>query len=273
MHRVSETTPVTALFEVKQRHVMETPLIVCDRVGHVYRSRRGNTTALSDVSLAIQAGEFVCLLGPSGCGKTTLLNMLAGFISPSAGNITIGRLPIEGPSPNRGVVFQEYSLFPWLNVRANVEFGLRMAGSSFKERRKVAKEYLTLVGLSGVETKYPFELSGGMKQRVAIARALATKPELLLMDEPFAALDAMTRNALQVQIRAIHQQQRQTIVFVTHNISEAIFLGDRVVVMSSQKGVVADLNIDLPRPRRRTSSGFNLLYEHLERCIGVEGVE
>jgi NitT/TauT family transport system ATP-binding protein len=262
-----------SLFDLKQRRVVAMPLIVCDRVGHVYRSGRGDTTALSDVSLSIAAGEFVCLLGPSGCGKTTLLNMLAGFIGPTSGNITLGMQPIRGPSPNRGVVFQEYSLFPWLTVRANVEFGLRMAGMPSKERRPVAQEFLQLVGLSFVDQKYPFELSGGMKQRVAIARALATKPDLLLMDEPFAALDAMTRNALQAQIRAIHQQQKQTIVFVTHNISEAIFLGDRVVVMSSQKGVVEDLYVDLPRPRRRTSPGFNLLYEHLERCIGVEGVE
>jgi NitT/TauT family transport system ATP-binding protein len=262
-----------SLSDPRQRRVVATPLIVCDRVGHVYISGRGDTTALSDVSLSIAAGEFVCLLGPSGCGKTTLLNMLAGFIGPTSGNITLGMQPIRGPSPNRGVVFQEYSLFPWLTIRANVEFGLRMAGMPSKERRLVAQEFLQLVGLGSVGQKYPFELSGGMKQRVAIARALATKPDLLLMDEPFAALDAMTRSALQVQIRTIHQQQKQTIVFVTHNISEAIFLGDRVVVMSSQKGIVEDLYVDLPRPRRRTSPGFNLLYEHLERCIGVEGVE
>lgn len=262
-----------ALLDLKPRQVVATPLIVCDRVGHVYRSERGHTSALADVSLSIPAGEFVCLLGPSGCGKTTLLNMLAGFITPTAGRITLGDQPIRGPSPKRGVVFQEYSLFPWLTVRANVEFGLRMAGMPSLRRRQIAKELLELVGLTSSDGKYPFELSGGMKQRVAIARALATKPELLLMDEPFAALDAMTRNSLQAQIRAIHQQQKQTIIFVTHNISEAIFLGDRVVVMSAQKGIVEDVHIDLPRPRRRTSPGFNLLYEHLERCIGVEGVE
>jgi NitT/TauT family transport system ATP-binding protein len=148
-----------------------------------------------------------------------------------------------------------------------------MAGMPLNERRMAAKELLELVGLGAVAAKYPFELSGGMKQRVAIARALATKPDLLLMDEPFAALDAMTRNALQTLIRGIHQQRQTTIVFVTHNIAEAIFLGDRVVVMSSQQGVVEDLHVELPRPRRRTSPGFNLLYERLERCIGVEGVE
>jgi NitT/TauT family transport system ATP-binding protein len=262
-----------ALFDLRQRHAVTTPLIVCDRVGHVYKSSRGETAALSDVSLSIAAGEFVCLLGPSGCGKTTLLNMLAGFIRPTTGNITLGGQPILGPDPNRGVVFQEYSLFPWLTAQENVEFGQRMAGVRSNERRLVAQEFLQLVGLDSVNEKYPFELSGGMKQRVAIARALATKPDLLLMDEPFAALDAMTRNTLQVQIRAIHQQQKTTTVFVTHNISEAIFLGDRIVVMSSLKGAAEDLYVDLPRPRRRTSSGFNLLYEHLERCIGVDGVE
>jgi NitT/TauT family transport system ATP-binding protein len=264
---------IMALFDLQQRRTVAMPLIVCDRLGHTYKSGRGDTTALSDVSLSIAAGEFVCLLGPSGCGKTTLLNMLAGFISPTAGKITLANQPIRGPSPNRGVVFQEYSLFPWLTVRANVEFGLRMAGMPLNERRMAAKELLELVGLGSVAAKYPFELSGGMKQRVAIARALATKPDLLLMDEPFAALDAMTRNALQTLIRGIHQQRQTTIVFVTHNIAEAIFLGDRVVVMSSQQGVVEDLDVDLPRPRRRTSPGFNLLYERLERCIGVEGVE
>jgi NitT/TauT family transport system ATP-binding protein len=249
------------------------PFIVCENISHVYESERGDTSAISNISLSIDEGEFLCLLGPSGCGKTTLLNMLAGFIKPTAGEIRVGCSPISGPSPKRGVVFQEYSLFPWLNIRENVEFGLRMTGTGAKARRRIAMEFLELVGLASSGGKYPFELSGGMKQRVAIARALATRPELMLMDEPFAALDAMTRNSLQSQIRTIHQRYRQTIVFVTHNISEAIFLADRVVVLTPQKGIAVDLRIQLERPRRRTSTGFNALYEQLERSIGVEGTE
>lgn len=247
------------------------PLISCERVSHVYRSQRGDTPALRDVSLKIAAGEFVCLLGPSGCGKTTLLNMLAGFVVPDAGHVCLDGRTIVGPSPQLGIVFQEYSLFPWLTVIANVEFGLRMSGMPAEARRAKAGELLRLVNLAEAARKYPFELSGGMKQRVAIARALAPEPEVLLMDEPFAALDAMTRHALQQQIREIHREQGQTIVFVTHNIAEAISLGTRIVVLSPTEGVVEDIPVDLPRPVRRTSLGFNRLYEHLERRIGLEG--
>jgi NitT/TauT family transport system ATP-binding protein len=250
------------------------PLIVCDGVGHTYGSERGNTTALGNVSVTIRPGEFVCVLGPSGCGKTTLLNILAGFVAPSRGAVRIAGEPIAGPSSERGVVFQDYSLFPWLTAQANVEFGLRMAGRPPRERRLAAQALLELVGLPDAGTKYPFELSGGMKQRVAIARALATRPALLLMDEPFAALDAMTRSALQVRLIEIQQQQAQTILFVTHNIAEALVLGSRLIVMSSNPGrIVEDFAVDLPRPRRRTTPAFNELYDRVARSIGLETAE
>jgi NitT/TauT family transport system ATP-binding protein len=252
----------------------EQPVIICDDLGHVYDSGRGQTVALENVSLAIGAGEFVCVLGPSGCGKTTLLNILAGFVAPSQGDVRINDRPITGPSSERGVVFQDYSLFPWLTAQANVEFGLRMAGRPAAERRAVANDLLGQVGLPGAGGKYPFELSGGMKQRVAIARALATRPALLLMDEPFAALDAMTRSSLQARLIEIQRQQAQTILFVTHNIAEALVLGSRLIVMSPNPGrIVEDIVIDLPRPRRRTSSSFNALYDRVARAIGLEAAE
>lgn len=250
------------------------PLIVCDDVGHVYRSERGDTVALESLSLNIRRGEFVCVLGPSGCGKTTLLNILAGFVSPSHGGVRIADEPIEGPSSDRGVVFQDYSLFPWLTAQANVEFGLRMAGRSSRDRSSAAEALLELVGLPGVGRKYPFELSGGMKQRVAIARALATRPSLLLMDEPFAALDAMTRSSLQARLIEIQQREAQTILFVTHNIAEALVLGTRLIVMAANPGrIVDDIAVELPRPRRRTTPAFNRLYDRVAHAIGLETAE
>jgi NitT/TauT family transport system ATP-binding protein len=252
----------------------EQPLIVCDNLGHVYDSGRGQTSALENVALTINRREFVCVLGPSGCGKTTLLNILAGFVVPSHGDVRINGQQIDGPTPERGVVFQDYSLFPWLTAQANVEFGLRMAGRSASERRAVAGDLLRQVGLPDAGAKYPFELSGGMKQRVAIARALATRPALLLMDEPFAALDAMTRSSLQAGLIEIQKEGAQTILFVTHNIAEALVLGSRLIVMSPNPGrIVEDIAVDLPRPRRRTSPAFNALYDHVAGAIGLGAAE
>ena len=250
----------------------EKPLLVLDGVSHGYRSTQGvSSIAVENVSLTIHAGEFVCLLGPSGCGKTTLLNMVAGFLAPTKGQVRMSGNRIDGPSPERGVVFQDYSLFPWLTVEANVEFGLQMARVKRAERRERAQHYLKMVGLQDAGGRYPFELSGGMKQRVAIARALATNPDVLLMDEPFAALDAMTRATLQSELLAIHESERKTIIFVTHNIGEALNLGTRAIVLSPNPGrVVKDIEIDVPRPRRRVSARFNELYQELADSIGVD---
>jgi NitT/TauT family transport system ATP-binding protein len=249
--------------------------IICSNVSKSFRTASGQgTQALFNVSLTTRPGEFVCLLGPSGCGKTTLLNLIAGFMQPTSGTIVVGGEEVKRPGADRGVVFQDYSLFGWLTVRENVEFGLRMARVPRPERRRLAAEYLHLVGLKGVDEKYPFELSGGMKQRVAIARALVVKPRVLLMDEPFAALDAMTRNALQALVLSIQEQQAKTVIFVTHNIGEAIYLADRIVVMSPHPGRIhEEITMDLPRPRSRTTKAFNELYERLENAIGLHTVE
>jgi NitT/TauT family transport system ATP-binding protein len=241
-------------------------------VTHTYVSARGAThQALTALDFDLDRGEFVCLLGPSGCGKTTLLNMIGGFIAPSEGLLTVAGIPVAGPSPERGVVFQDYSLFSWLTVLGNVEFGLRMADVARAERRKTALRYLQLVGLESAGARYPFELSGGMKQRVAIARALATNPQVLLLDEPFAALDAMTRSELQRQLLQIHARERKTVVFVTHNIGEAIFLASRIIVLSAHPGrIVEDFRVELPHPRKRTAAEFNAIHERLAAAIGLE---
>ncbi len=250
-------------------------MIDAQGVSHTYLSARGaRNQALAEVNFTIQAGEFVCLLGPSGCGKTTLLNMIGGFITPSDGTLRVAGEPVAGPSPQRGMVFQDYSLFSWLTVQGNVEFGLRMAECGRAERQEIARRYLKLVGLENAGTRYPFELSGGMKQRVAIARALATNPQVLLLDEPFAALDAMTRSELQKQLLDIQARERTTAVFVTHNIGEAIFLASRVIVLSAHPGrIVEDFAIDLPHPRKRTSAAFNAIHERLAAAIGLELTE
>lgn len=261
--------------EIRREPSPREPLLSLSHISHGYESALGGrSNAIENLSLKIEAGEFVCLLGPSGCGKTTLLNMIAGFIMPAAGAVIVSGQIVEGPSPKRGVVFQDYSLFPWLTVAANVEFGLQMMGKSRAQRREGAAYFLNLVGLKDAAHRYPFELSGGMKQRVAIARALATEPEVLLMDEPFAALDAMTRATLQNELLAIHASENKTIIFVTHNIGEALNLGTRAVVMSAGPGrIVEDIPIDLPRPRLRVSARFNELYQTLSDAIGVDMTE
>ena len=269
---------MNARVEIKPQAALGLPLITCTGLGHVYNSGRGRTTALGNISLTIDRGEFVCVLGPSGCGKSTLLNILAGFVAPAHGDVRVDGHAILGPSSERGVVFQDYSLFPWLTAQANVEFGLRMAGMAAAKRSEIARQLLGSVGLPDSGAKYPFELSGGMKQRIAIARALATRPSLLLMDEPFAALDAMTRSSLsgQADREEFHRQEQPTILFVTHNIAEALVLASRLIVMSpkSRDALVEDIRIDLPRPQsRRTTPRFNELYEHVARSIGLETAE
>jgi NitT/TauT family transport system ATP-binding protein len=209
-----------------------------------------HVTAVSDVSLEVQQGEFVSIVGPSGCGKTTLLNMIAGFLPPSVGQIMLDGRAVSGPGPDRGVVFQSFALFPWKTALENVTFGPKMRGVPREERERIGREYLALVGLGGAEGRYPTELSGGMQQRVAVARALANSPDLLLMDEPFGSVDAQTRMTLQEELTRIWQERRPTVLFVTHDVEEAVFLANRVIVLSSAPGrVLAELPVLLPRPR------------------------
>jgi NitT/TauT family transport system ATP-binding protein len=219
-------------------------------VSRRFETRRHDTLALSDINLSVRPGEFVCLLGPSGCGKSTLLNIIAGFDQPSAGEMLVGGTKVSGPGRDRVVVFQEAALFPWLNVRSNVEFGLKLAGIERAERRARAQQYLELVGLARFEKAFVHELSGGMKQRVQLARSLAVDPQILLMDEPFAALDAQTRDVLQEELQVIWQRTAKTVVFVTHNVREAVLLADRVIVMSPSPGrIKREITISLEHPR------------------------
>jgi NitT/TauT family transport system ATP-binding protein len=207
-----------------------------------------NVTAVHDISLKVNQGEFISIVGPSGCGKTTLLNMIAGFLPISGGAITIDDKPIKGPGPDRGVVFQTFALFPWKTVIDNVGFGPRMRGLPKKECDQLALEFLSLVGLEHAAQKYPNELSGGMQQRVGVVRALANNPDVLLMDEPFASVDAQTRMTLQEELTKIWQERRPTILFITHDVGESVFLADRVVVLSKGR-VLEDMPIHLQRPR------------------------
>jgi ABC-type nitrate/sulfonate/bicarbonate transport system ATPase subunit len=214
--------------------------------------------ALQDIDLEVGHAEFLTVIGQSGCGKSTLLNVIAGFEQVSAGSIEIDGKPVTRPGPDRGVVFQEYALFPWLTVYQNIAFGLREQRIPTPERDTRVREQIEIVGLLGFEARYPHELSGGMRQRVAIARVLVTDPKSLLMDEPFAALDAQTRSLMQQELLAVWQRNQRSVIFITHNIEEAIFLGDRVVVMTPRPGRIKSIvSIDLPRPREVTSTEFN----------------
>ena len=220
-----------------------------DSVTKVFPARPEPLLVLDTINLEITQGQFVCLFGPSGCGKTTLLNLVAGIEHPSSGSVTVEGTPI--------LMFQEATLFPWLSVEDNVAFGLAARGLGTKERRAVAREYLDLVGLGGFRHSRVHELSGGMKQRAALARALCLKPDILLMDEPFAALDALTRDALHEELQRIWQATGATVVFVTHNVREALILGDRVVVMAPRPGrIQKTFAIDLPRPRHFEDPGI-----------------
>jgi ABC-type nitrate/sulfonate/bicarbonate transport system ATPase subunit len=235
--------------------------IELDRVSHTYVRGTSTVAAFEDISLAIQSGEFVSIVGPSGCGKTTLLFAVAGFLQPSRGRILVDGKPIVGPGPDRGVVFQSFALFNWLTVRDNVEFGLRMRGDAAASRRARSDELLAMVGLGRFADRYPYELSGGMKQRTAITRALATNPDILLMDEPFAALDAQSREIMQEELVRIWEATRKTVLFITHSIDEAIYLSSRVVVFTTRPGRVKHvLEVKLPGPRYdphiRTSAEF-----------------
>ena len=219
-------------------------------VGIRFDTRGGAVDAVSGVSVHVQPGEFVSLIGPSGCGKSTLLNVVAGFLQPSSGQALLDGQVIHGPGADRGVVFQQYSLFPWMTVRRNVEFGLRMRGLSRSECETQARTLLGLAGLLSFENHYPDQLSGGMKQRVGIVRALATSPQVLLMDEPFGALDSQTRVVMQEILTNMWQQLRLSVLFITHDIDEAIFLSDRIYVMTARPGrIKSEMVVPLPRPR------------------------
>ncbi|AKB84381.1 ABC transporter ATP-binding protein [Methanococcoides methylutens] len=230
-----------------------------------------STLALDNVSLEIKDKEFVCFIGPSGCGKTTLLRTIAGLEFPDSGEITLDGEKITVPDSKRGMVFQEYSLFPWRTVIQNITFGLQMKGLSKSESLEKGEKYLKLVGLEQFRNSYPYELSGGMRQRVAIARALANEPKVLLMDEPFGALDAQTRNTLQNELLDVWAKDQITIIFVTHSVDEAVFLADKIVVMTARPGKIKKvMNVELPRPRDRTSSEANELRHKLLRMLAEE---
>jgi NitT/TauT family transport system ATP-binding protein len=210
--------------------------------------RGTQVTAVRDVSLNVEEGDFVAVVGPSGCGKSTILNMIAGFIPITSGRILVGGREVKGPGADRGVVFQSFALFPWKTVAENVTFGPKMRGVGKAERQRIAEEYLALAGLSHAADRYPNELSGGMQQRVGVVRALANNPDVLLMDEPFASVDAQTRMTLQEELTRIWEQRRPTIVFITHDVPEAVFLANTVVVLSKGQ-VLAEVDIPLERPR------------------------
>ncbi len=234
-------------------------------------ARGEEVVALQDISVDIESDEFLVVLGPSGCGKTTFLNILAGFEAPSAGDVRLEGVAIGGPGPDRGVVFQEYALFPWLTVRQNVEYGPRERRMPRAERGERVQAQIAAVGLTGSEDRYPHELSGGMRQRVALARVLVNDPKILLMDEPFAALDAQTRTLMQAELLSVWSRAQRTVVFITHNIEEAIYLGDRVVVMTARPGRVKEMVVvGLSRPRDVTSQEFNTLRRRITALVEEE---
>jgi NitT/TauT family transport system ATP-binding protein len=251
------------------------PILSARHVTKAFETGDGRgVVAVRDLSLDVEEGEFVCLLGASGCGKTTMLAMFAGFMQPSSGQVALRGVPIERIEPRCGMVFQSYALFPWKTVRGNVEFGLKMQGVPRAARRTRAQGFVELVKLTGFEDRYPAELSGGMQQRVTLARILAADPEVLLMDEPFAALDAMTRQVMQEELLRIHAGSRKTTVFITHSIDEALILSDRIVVMSARPGrIKAVLANTLPAPRHvsvQLSAEYTALKAQVWRLVEDE---
>jgi NitT/TauT family transport system ATP-binding protein len=246
------------------------PHIEVANVSLVYDTPSGQVPGVADVSFDIEASEFLCIVGPSGCGKSTLLNIIAGFLPPSAGQIRIGGKPVTGHGLDRGVVFQDFAqLFPWRTALGNVTFGLEMKGVGKSEREQIAHQQLALVKLEKFVQSYPHHLSGGMQQRVAIARALAYNPSVLLMDEPFAALDALTRDDMQRLLADVWRETRKTVIYVTHNVAEAVYLADRVVVMTPHPGMVkTQVPIKLARPRDPLSVEFLEYQKELLRQLG-----
>ena len=229
------------------------------------------TDTLRDISLTVADGEFLCVIGPSGCGKTTLLNIIAGLETPTAGSITLDGVPITGAGPDRAVIFQESALFPWLTALNNVRFGLQLAGKNKAEQYEIALRYLNMVQLAHYKDYRPHQLSGGMKQRVALARALALDSKILLMDEPFAALDKQTRNKLREEVQDVWMQTRKTVFFITHSVEEAVFFADRIVLLGANPGtIIKELKIGFPRPRHIDAPEFIALRADLLGQIRVE---
>jgi NitT/TauT family transport system ATP-binding protein len=251
--------------------------IVIERVCHLYRPPSGRAVlALEDVSLDIRAREFVALLGPSGCGKSTLLYLIGGFLPTEQGRILIEGAPVGGPGPDRGIVFQHFALFPWKTVRANVLYGLERMGLPRQQRLSRAQSFIDLVGLNGFEDSYPSQLSGGMKQRTAIARTLAFDPKILLMDEPFGALDAQTRSLMQEELLRIWQRTPKTVIFVTHDVQEAVYLADRVAVMSARPGrikTVVDTRFDKNDPEVFKTAAFVDKVDELWNLVRIEAIK
>jgi NitT/TauT family transport system ATP-binding protein len=250
---------------------MSNAQIVAAQVNKIFRTADKDVVALQDINLTVAQGEFVCLLGPSGCGKSTLLNAIAGFSLPSSGTIKVDGKLVTAPGPDRGMVFQEYALFPWMTVAENVAFGLDIKGLPRAAIREKVDALLAKLGLTDFAQRFPKDLSGGMRQRVAIARVLALDSPILLMDEPFGALDALTRRTLQDELLRIWAEFKKTIIFVTHSIEESIYLADRVVAMTYRPGTIKrDQRIELPRPRDPAASAFNELKREFSRLVMEE---
>jgi NitT/TauT family transport system ATP-binding protein len=251
--------------------------IVIDGISHMYRPAHGRPVlAIDDVSLRVRDREFLALLGPSGCGKSTLLYMLGGFFPVEKGAITVDGNPVTGPGPDRGIVFQHFALFPWKTVRANVLYGLERAGLPRDEQMKRAQAYIDMVGLTGFEDSYPSQLSGGMKQRAAIARTLAVDPKILLMDEPFGALDAQTRSLMQTELLGIWNRSPKTVIFVTHDVQEAVFLAQRVAVMSARPGrikAIVETPFDRGDPQLQKSKPFVDKVDEIWELVRAEAIK
>ncbi|MFD2369147.1 ABC transporter ATP-binding protein [Brevibacillus sp. GCM10020057] len=254
-----------------------TPKLVIDNVGKVFSTKSGQVVALDQTSFSVAEGEFVTILGPSGCGKSTILRVVAGLEEPTSGHVYLDGKEIKGPGPDRGMVFQSYTLYPWLTVKDNITFGLDLKGVPKKEQDEIAHHYLDLIGLKGFDKHYPIQLSGGMKQRVAIARALANDPEILLMDEPFGALDAQTRTIMQEILLKVWEESKKTILFITHDVEESIFLGDSIYVMTARPGrLKKNIKVPLPRPRdyhNKSSEEFLALKLELLELIREESLK
>ena len=253
------------------------PEIEIQGVTKSYETREGSFLALEEVNLDVEKNEFICVVGPSGCGKTTLMNIIAGLNPPSTGTVKVRGELVTGPGKGKGVVFQQYALYPWMTVEKNVEFGLRMKGVEKEKRREIAQKYIKIVGLEKFAKSYPKELSGGMKQRVAIARAYTTGPEVLLMDEPFGALDAQTRAQLQENLLNTWQQEKKTCFFITHDVEEAVLLSTKVIIMSAGPGRIREIvDVHLPYPRdqeTKLTPEFNELKNQIWNKVYKEYLE